>query len=132
MKKSFAAEVGNWAKGAEDKLRDTRNRAIELLANDMRKTVRQGGRVPFQTGNLARSLRASSKAMPTSREGPFESQDIGIITATLPLNKRLWIGYQANYARRMNYGFVGQDSLGRSYNQAGYYFVEHAVSNWQK
>jgi len=30
----------------------------------------------------------------------------------------------------MNYGFVGQDSLGRTYNQAGFGFAEDAASKW--
>ena len=39
----------------------------------------------------------------------------------------MWLGYQAIYARRQNYGSVGADKLGRGFNQAGSYFVEGAI-----
>lgn len=32
----------------------------------------------------------------------------------------------------MNYGFVGTDSLGRTYNQEGYGFVDGVVQRWQQ
>lgn len=35
------------------------------------------------------------------------------------------------YARRLEYGFVGQDSLGRTYNQAGRYYVSDTVKSWR-
>lgn len=31
------------------------------------------------------------------------------------------------YARRINYGFVGQDSLGRNYDQRGVHMVEQVI-----
>ena len=42
----------------------------------------------------------------------------------------LGFGFQAVYAPRMEFGFVGQDSLGRNYNMAGNYFVQGAVDQW--
>jgi hypothetical protein len=36
------------------------------------------------------------------------------------------------YARRLNYGFTGTDSLGRQYNQRGYFFVDLAAQRWQQ
>ena len=68
--------------------------------------------------------------MPKTAEGPFPGSNIGLITATLAADQPLWIGYTANYARRTNFGFVGADSLGRVYNQAGNYFVEGAIAEW--
>ena len=40
------------------------------------------------------------------------------------------IGMQAGYAARMNFGFVGPDSLGRVYNQSGSHYMERAVNMW--
>ena len=79
-----------------------------------------------------RSLLASTSAMP-STGGPdakYSGQDVGLVTAGLQLDQTVWLGYQAIYARRLNYGFVGQDSLGRNYNQAGAHFVEGAIAEW--
>lgn len=78
---------------------------------------------------------ASTQGMPQGAEGAavfLKDQDVGAVTASLELGQPIWIGYQAIYARRQNYGFVGADSLGRVYNQAGSYFVEGAIANWQQ
>lgn len=131
MTKSFAAAVGKWASQSEERLRATRNRAIEMLGEDMRTTRGQGGRMPFDVGNLARSLLASTSSMPKQSEGPFPAGiDLGLVTSNLPLNVPIWLGFQAVYARRQNYGFVGDDSLGRTYNQQGAYFIEGAIAKW--
>lgn len=135
MSKSFSAAVSAWAAQSEKRLEQTYRRSVELLADEMRETKPNGGRLPFQTGNLARSLMASTQGMPQGAEGAavfLKDQDVGAVTATLDMDQPIWIGYQAIYARRQNYGFVGADSLGRVYNQAGSYFVEGAIANWQQ
>ncbi|MFD4120909.1 hypothetical protein ACFWQD_06315 [Alcaligenes faecalis] len=130
MATSFAAQVGAWAAKSEARLQATRNRAIVLLGEEMSRTKEEGGRVPFEKGNLARSLIASDQGMPKTAEGPFSGGNVGAVAVLLPLTKAIWLGYQAVYARRMNYGFVGADSLGRVYNQAGNHFVEGAIAQW--
>lgn len=96
----------------------------------MTRTIPNGGNVPVKTGNLARSLLAQKGSMPTTGEGPFAGQDIGPVLLDLELGDKVYLGYQANYARRQNYGFVGEDSLGRAYNQSGFGFVEQAAAKW--
>lgn len=130
MAESFAAAVGKWASQSEARITAVRNRSIEMLGEEMAKTKPQGGRVPFLTGYLARSILASTQGMPKTAEGPFPGSNIGLITATLAAGQPLWIGYTANYSRRQNYGFVGADSLGRVYNTPGNYFVEGAIAEW--
>lgn len=130
MAESFSAVVGKWASQSEARITAVRNRAIELLAEDMSNTIPNGGRVPFQTGNLARSILASTQGMPKTSDAQFSGSNVGLVTATLAAGQPVWLGYQANYAKRMNFGFVGADVLGRVYNQAGYHFIEAAIANW--
>lgn len=130
MAKSFAATVSAWAKQTPQRLEAVRNRAIDLLAVEMTTTIPNGGRVPVDTGNLARSLLASTQGMPKTSDAQFSGSDVGIVTAMLKLDQPLWLGFQSSYARRQNYGFVGADSLGRVYNQQGNYFVEGAIAEW--
>lgn len=132
MATSFSAAVGAWASQTEKRLTAVRRRSVELLGEEMARTRDDGGRVPRDTGNLARSLTASTQSMPKTAEAPFAGSDIGSVTATLDLRQPIWLGYQAIYARRQNYGFVGADVLGRVYNQPGSYFVEGAIANWQQ
>lgn len=132
MAKSFSATVGAWASKTPQRITAVRRRAIELLAEEMTRTKPQGGRVPVDTGELSRSLLGDKSAMPKISEGPSRGSNIGVITATLRADEPLWIGYTKAYARRMNYGFVGADSLGRVYNQDGNYFVEGAAQQWSE
>lgn len=127
---SFAKKVGSWAAQSKERMTAVRRRSVELLAEEMTNTVPNGGRVPFQTGNLARSLLASTGGIPSASDKLSTGSNVGAVTATLELDQPVWLGYQANYARRMNYGFVGADSKGRVYNQSGYHFVEGAIDAW--
>lgn len=130
MAKSFSEQIGAWASSTEKRIDAVYARSIELLAEEMSKTTKEGGKVPIDTGNLANSLQASKQSMPTTSDGPFTGSNVGIITATIRANQAVWLGYQAKYARRVNNGFVGADSRGRVYNQQGAHFVETAVANW--
>jgi hypothetical protein len=128
----FASMVSAWCREAPERLDAAYARSVELLADEMTKTTGNGGRLPFRTGNLMRSMLASTAGPPMkgAENQKYSGSDVGLVTATLRLGVPIWLGFQANYAHRMNFGFVGPDSLGRVYNQAGYHFVENAVAQW--
>lgn len=128
--KDFAATIGKWASETKERIEATHKRSIELLAEEMIKTKANGGRLPHKTGNLMRSQLASTQAMPKTAAGPFTGSNVGLVVATMKVDQPIWIGYQSNYARRQNYGFVGADSLGRVYNQSGNHFIEAAIAKW--
>ncbi|MPS98606.1 MAG: hypothetical protein E2581_08910 [Pseudomonas sp.] len=127
---AFADQLSAWGKQTEARMEAIYRRSVKLLADEMATTKPQGGRVPFETGNLARSLVASTQGMPKTSTTPTAGATVGVVIATLKLNQPIWLGYQAIYARRMNYGFVGADKLGRVFNQQGSYFVEGAIEKW--
>ena len=131
----FADLVGEWAAETQERIDVVYARSVEMLGDELAMTRPMGGRVPFMTGNLARSLLASTTAMPSQgvADATYSGgvgSSLSIITATLTAQEQVWLGYQANYAHRLNYGFVGQDSLGRNINQEGAHFVEYAASLW--
>lgn len=127
---SFSESVGAWANATEKRLSAVHKKAVEKLAMEMTRTRAEGGNVPVDTGNLYRSLLASTTAMPKTAEGPFPGSNVASVIATLRLNDTIWIGFQAKYAKRQNFGFVGADALGRVYNQPGNHFVERAIAMW--
>lgn len=134
MTKSFADAVGEWARESESRLERVWQVAVGDLATEMSRTEKDGGKVPHVTGNLANSLLASTAGVP-AQGGPKDEYkppgvDAGALAAMLKLGDTVWLGYRAVYARRLNYGFVGEDSLGRTYNQTGRQFVEHAIEQW--
>lgn len=130
MMAAFADMIGEWAAKTEARTLAVYRRSIELLAEEMATTKPVGGRVPFQSGNLARSVMASTEGMPKTSALPTAGGNVGAIVATLKLNQPIWLGYQAIYARRQNYGFVGADKLGRVFNQEGSHFIEYAIEMW--
>lgn len=133
---SFAAQVGEWATATETRFRAVVQTAAQDLANEVRVPKGAGGNMPVKTGNLRRSLLASTSAMPqvvTDSKVQFADSDGQISLAILnaELGDTIYLGFQAAYARRMEYGFVGEDSLGRKYNQQGNGFVRLAAQRWQ-
>ncbi|MDL5036846.1 hypothetical protein QRD40_10860 [Comamonas sp. Y6] len=127
---AFADQLSAWGKQTEARMEAIYRRSVKLLADEMATTKPQGGRVPFESGNLARSLVASTQGMPKTSTAPTAGATVGVVIATLKLEQPVWLGYQAIYARRQNYGFVGADKLGRVFNQQGAHFVEYAIEMW--
>lgn len=129
---SFADQVGAWARETEARMQAVFRRAVELLADELTTTRANGGRLPHVTGNLMRSLVAEIGSMPSQggAEQKYAGSDVGAVVARALLGQAVFLGFQANYARRVNYGFVGQDSLGRTYNQTGAGFIEYAIEVW--
>lgn len=132
-----------WAKLTRRRLEATFRNAVQALAMEASKTIPAGGRVPIRTGNLARSIQVNKASIQQGGVGKeYVAQDLGLAVAGLKLGDKAYIGYQANYAKRMNYGFVGVDSLGRSYsaetpigptgyrNASGFGFAEAAADKW--
>lgn len=128
----FADLVGAWAAETEARLLRVFRVSVGDLGSEMVRTRTNGGTLPHLTGNLMRSLLLSTSSMPNVVAGQdrFAGADVGAAAAQLKIADVAYLGYQAAYARRMNYGFVGQDSLGRTYNQEGNFFVERAAAMW--
>lgn len=127
---AFADQLTEWGKQTEASMEAIYRRSVKLLADDMTRTKAQGGRVPVLTTALSKSLVASTQGMPKTSTTPTAGATVGVVIATLKLNQPIWLGYQAIYARRQNYGFVGADKLGRVFNQAGSHFLEGAIDAW--
>ncbi|QJS27471.1 hypothetical protein [Rhizobium ruizarguesonis] len=129
---SFAAQVSEWAISELERSQAVFQTAAQEVANEVRTPVAEGGRMPLKTGNLRRSLMASTADMPRIQEGKTTFSDSGIemVIAGAELGSTIYLGFQAAYARRLEMGFVGADSLGRLYNQTGYGFVAATAQRW--
>lgn len=121
-----------WAMQSKARMTAVYRTSADKMADRLRQTRANGGRLPHVTGNLMRSLRGSTAGPINVHTGEqeFTSQDVGLVIAGLQGDQDLWLGYQAAYARRVNSGFVGEDSLGRLYMQEGAHFVEDAMAMW--
>ena len=65
---------------------------------------------PYVTGNLRRSIHTVGQSRLHAEDGD---------TLPAPGHGEVHVGTNAEYARRIELGFVGADSRGRVYNQAG-------------
>jgi hypothetical protein len=127
--RGFSNAVNKWAKETSEKmdlvyregLKDFRD---ELLIN-----------TPIDTGNLRASLQTAPAGGITS--GPYKEygSDYNIAASNAVIDasvkgSRVTFVYRAPYARRLEYGFTGIDSLGRNYNQAGRFWIKHTSARF--
>lgn len=120
-----------FARRCKAQIKGVKTESVQMLAVEMSTTVNEGGRVPVKTGNLSRSvLIAPTIPMVKPSETVFSQQEFAAAAAGFADADVIYLGWQAAYARRQNSGFVGEDSLGRSYNQPGYGFHEAAIAKW--
>lgn len=96
------------------------------------------GNLPVDTGFLRASLRVSlGDALPqlvaTPKERRAQAWDAAQVELTIAgadLDDTITAAYTAAYAARIEYGFAGTDSAGRTYSQGGRRFVGLAVQRW--
>jgi len=118
-----------WAGKSDNLLTALLRNSVQALAKEAGNTIPNGGRVPVKTGNLARSVVVSDKP-PQIIDVLATQQDFSLGVASIKPGDTVFIGWTARYSARMNFGFVGADSLGRVYNQQGYGFAEAAAARW--
>lgn len=121
-------DPSTWAASGQALLTALLRNSVQALAKEASLTVNEGGRVPVKTGNLSRSVIVDNKP-PQIIEG-LATGDYSLGIAAIVPGEVIYIGWQAKYARRQNYGFVGTDSLGRTYNQSGFGFAEATAAKW--
>lgn len=76
--------------------------------------------VPVLTGNLRDHIHTETLV-------DSETSQILAVTPTVASDNKY--GFEPPYARRIEYGFMGTDSLGRQYHQAAQPYVRPALDN---
>jgi hypothetical protein len=131
--KTFSAEVDAWVRATKERIEAVFHMSAEDIAEEI------VAKSPIDTGFLRHSFQASGTQMPVIRADakpaagmnyPVDTGPINLVIANVPLGGTVYLGFVAAYARRLEYGFVGEDSLGRTYNQAGVGMVRLAAQNW--
>lgn len=127
MTRSFAAQVADFKGRTLKKMRYVAVNAIqdvmEAAQTPQPSSQRTGtfieGRIPVDTSALINSL-TSGKGSGGGAKGAL-SYTTAI--AGMQIGDRLTFAWTMPYALRIEAGFVGTDSLGRTYNQPGRHFV---------
>jgi hypothetical protein len=124
----YSVALKKWKDATDEKLLQIARQACQELAFQVVE------KTPVDTGFLKGSWQPSlngpvgkSDATP-DKSGSSINSEIGLVVTGLKLGDTFYMVNNAAYARRIEYGFVGEDSLGRRYNQAGRYFVRDAMA----
>lgn len=116
----FDVAVAQWAEKAKDKLNDfAREFCLDIRDEIITNT-------PVDTGDLQSSWWESLDAPEAHFFTPETRPPAPVFTTVAGHVWYLMNG--AAYARRIEYGFVGEDSLGRVYNQQPRAMVRNAVA----
>ncbi len=121
-----ASDMRTWNEKAKARVRDVVRASIQDVVADAQQTKASGGRMPVDTGFLRNSLMCDVNGT-TALEGPLSY--VAVISG-LEMGDIFTAKWTAPYALRQERGFVGVDSLGRTYNQPGNYYVQGAVQQW--
>lgn len=131
MTQEFEASLDEWLVGVKaDLTAVARQSAYQLAFQVVTDTPVDTG---FLRGNWQPSIGtpAAPKANPPfDPGGGIAMADFAVSISQLQLGDVIYYTNAAVYARRIEYGFVGHDSLGRYYNQAGRYYVTNNVAQW--
>lgn len=123
---TFSAQVKQFTTDAKENTGMIFSRAIFMLERGIKTNIRK------DTNNMGRSVLVSTTAMPKVDTVLKEDYpEISFTVSPSHVGKPVWIGVQAIYAPRWEYGFVGTDSLGRTYNQAGDFTIQKEGAKWQ-
>lgn len=124
--KTFTASVNAFRDKTKAQMRDVFSEAVQDVIEAAQQPKASGGRMPVDTGNLRNSL---ASGLNGSFGAP--SADGYIVTLSqLEIGDIAQFAWTAPYARRMELGFFGTDSLGRTYEQPGNHFVGVAAAQW--
>lgn len=130
--RGFLKAVNKWTRETEQRSLD----AFQEGSKDFYDALAE--ETPVDTGHLRGSLvatvnGATESSGPTNvyqGEGSGAAESYANIDAA-KLGDRISYRYRATYWRRVNFGFVGMDSLGRSYNQAGRFWIQRVGAQYR-
>jgi len=127
LARTFTAQIKAFADLTKEKLELVLKQSAQEVFSIAQTSVAQGGNLPVDTGFLRNSFQAGLNGAenltgPDAYVAAIAGMELGDVVRG---------GWTAEYAMRMEYGFVGTDSAGRTYNQAGRHFALGAVQQWQ-
>lgn len=126
MAQTFTAQMNAFRDKTKAQMRAVLSASVQDVVSAAQLPVAQGGRMPVDTGFLRNSL-------VSELNGAQVAQGAGSYTlaaASMEPGDVARFGWTAEYALRIENGFVGQDALGRNFNQQGRHFVEGASAQW--
>lgn len=125
---TFTAQLQRFSEKAKAKQIAVVKMAAQEVFSIALTPIAQGGRMPVDTGFLRNTSQVSSINGGQNLSGP---NAYTLAIAQMESGDVLLMGWTAAYGPRMEHGFTGTDSLGRTYNFPGYHFAYNAAAQWQ-
>lgn len=132
------ADLPVWAK----KVQKITDKVVSQATNDLLVSIKvDGGKnrggaqvrgaIPMDLGTLAGSLQSTLYGSTSlTQEGEESFKLVAGDMQAGDVARFAWGGAAAPYAARIHYGFSGEDSLGRTYNSTGTFWIDDAASRW--
>ena len=129
----FEAAITDWENRVEDDLlavarQSCQTLAFRVLTDTNVDTGYLRGSWQPAIGEMAAAIDADKVSLDPG--GGLGQAALAVVIANLKLGETFYYTNNCVYAMRIEYGFVGEDSLGRYYNQAGHYFTTNNVAQW--
>lgn len=123
------ADMGAWVNKCKLRQKAVAQKSIERVGHLANLSREKGGRMPVVIGTLRGSFVTELNGQKVGEGEP----DIQLMSSvgSMEIGDTFRFGWTVIYAARVNLGFVGEDSLGRKFNQSGAHFVEFGTDQWQ-
>lgn len=128
LNRAFSAQVRAIAERAKGQMAEF---VVETIQDLNEEVVRN---TPVKFGNLRGHWTAGIGTPPSGGAngldpgGAISVARLNAVAATLVMGQTYYAVNGAPYAARLEYGFVGTDALGRTYNQAPRAFVRNTIA----
>lgn len=129
-KGTFSSTVKKWAGSVREFQEAVFLTALDDTLSEANTPTTQGGSMPFDSGFLAGSLTVGKNSPPAAIKTLRSSTAFRQEILQLQIGDVAHVAWTADYAPRLNYGFWGVDSRGRTYSQQGYHWFEKAKQMW--
>lgn len=129
MASTFTAQLGAFRDKTKAQMKAVLSESVQDVISIAQTPVAQGGRMPVDTGTLRNSLLSELNGAQLG-EGPMSYTIVAETMEPGDIARFGWGGAASAYAMRQHEGFVGEDSLGRSYNQPGKHWIDGAAAQW--
>ncbi len=126
MAKSFTLQMQAFRDKTREQMQAVLSASVQEVIEEAQTPAAQGGRMPVDTGFLRNSLVSELNGSQVA-QGP---ESYVLAAASIEPGDVARFGWTAEYALRMELGFVGEDSKGRTFNQQGRHFAESAAAQW--
>lgn len=136
--KSFAAQLGAIRDKTKAQMHAVLSHSVQDVMDAAQTPTANGGNMPVLDGHLINSvvseLNGSVVGEVSDSEdkgGGQSSVNIALVVAEIAPGDTARFGWTAAHARRQHEGFVGEDELGREYDQGGHFWIDKAAAGWQ-